>query len=1018
MSPLSIYRHIPTVLDLNGPSLEFTTQPTGVTTTVGLAVTFTGIATVSFSAGTAIEGNIAYQWYNSTDDSPVEDGNRSNSRGGITTFTGAGTTSLVILNCQFYEDNADKYYLQADFKPVGYWQPGNESPNPNAINDKLNSNIIQLLVPSVLEITSQPQPELEANSALFANFNVDATLTDPDLNSLIEYQWKVNGTNISDDDDTVGSKSKNLLIKRSAGTYQLSCSVSHPDALPSPILSNEVTYITTSVENTIYAQYFDDKLGPNEIEIYNTTADLSLGPLNAPFKETGDTNDRNATTLNFLYSPDKGLDLLIEIAAAGGSSYGGNRGGRGGWGLFKLAMQKQVEYSYKLGSNDASYGPWGGLIAGSVRGTYGGGGAFFYRKNRNILTLGGGGGAGENGRGGDGGGPNQNGEDGRGSGGGVGGEGPPEGRGGDNFTQNVEGQKSAACPSPTNDWLREEYGAEDCVHYNSQYFFRNSSRGTDWWPESGYRHVNEPSPFGKEPLYKKYGTAHLGTKEVPNTADLFRGFRNGNGGRLNGGWGIDGAGGAGGAGSDGGNGASSGGSGGGGASGYADEGQMEILDGRTGVNAGDAYLRISLYDPNAPLPDPPESTPEEFVSVLWDNGSNTGYRYGDPDNIGGSNQTVDGTILYGPTGNINTGITTSPPTDYATLYSGFRSGIGGKGIYFNPTDYVDADNNTKAFGLSYVDFKLYIQDYGPVGGDNINYLLTNRGNRDPEKGVVRMWYTEDPSQVKRYVEHPSGELYTTNKNVAFVPFRIEFELAFACTSGGNYRVLYMTKSYDYTTFGQTQDIEFNSAELAAQNNISGENVDGNRLIFPDYSKYNYENPRIVYIRSKIINLDLDENNSNTLNMYAVASSNTTTTGTGNYLEFGKYLQSGEVPTGISPTVIPVTSSVLVTWTATRSAADSNTVTWTKTTGDKEGPNELTFGPGGGTQAVYIEAGAEYNISSKTFSGGRGLNQRLSGNQTVQFDDVGDNDYNDLIVSVNKGRFEGSGSTYKAQGSGF
>ena len=101
MSPLSIYRHIPTVLDLNGPSLEFTTQPTGVTTTVGLAVTFTGIATVSFSAGTAIEGNIAYQWYNSTDDSPVEDGNRSNSRGGITTFTGAGTTSLVILNCQF-----------------------------------------------------------------------------------------------------------------------------------------------------------------------------------------------------------------------------------------------------------------------------------------------------------------------------------------------------------------------------------------------------------------------------------------------------------------------------------------------------------------------------------------------------------------------------------------------------------------------------------------------------------------------------------------------------------------------------------------------------------------------------------------------------------------------------------------------------------------------------------------------------------------------------------------------------
>ena len=94
MSPLAIWNHIPTVLDLNGPSLEFTTQPTGLTTTIGYAVTFSGIATVSYPAGTAIEGNIAYQWYNSTDGTPVTDGNRSNSRGGITTFSGAGTAQF------------------------------------------------------------------------------------------------------------------------------------------------------------------------------------------------------------------------------------------------------------------------------------------------------------------------------------------------------------------------------------------------------------------------------------------------------------------------------------------------------------------------------------------------------------------------------------------------------------------------------------------------------------------------------------------------------------------------------------------------------------------------------------------------------------------------------------------------------------------------------------------------------------------------------------------------------------
>ena len=258
MSPLTIWKHIPTVLDLNGPSLEFSTQPVGVTTTVGLAVTFTGIATVSFPAGTAIEGNIAYQWYNSTDGSAVTDGNRTNSQGGISTFTGAATTSLVIQNCQFYEDNADEYYLEADFKPVGYWQPGNESPNPNAINDKLKSDTIQLLCPSVLEIVSQPQPEIEANTALLANFNIVATLTDPTMNALIEYQWKIDGSNLVDDgSNIIGAKSANLKIKRSAGSYQLSCLVSHPDALPTSILSDTVAYVTTALEATIYAQYLD-----------------------------------------------------------------------------------------------------------------------------------------------------------------------------------------------------------------------------------------------------------------------------------------------------------------------------------------------------------------------------------------------------------------------------------------------------------------------------------------------------------------------------------------------------------------------------------------------------------------------------------------------------------------------------------------------------------------------------------------------------------------------------------------
>ena len=37
------------------------------------------------------------------------------------------------------------------------------------------------------------------------------------------------------------------------------------------------------------------------------------------------------------------------------------------------------------------------------------------------------------------------------------------------------------------------------------------------------------------------------------------------------------------------------------------------------------------------------------------------------------------------------------------------------------------------------------------------------------------------------------------------------------------------------------------------------------------------------------------------------------------------------------------------------------------------------------------------MTNRTYSGGRGLNYRQSG-QSIQFDDVGDNDFNDLVVN--------------------
>ena len=82
----------------------------------------------------------------------------------------------------------------------------------------------------------------------------------------------------------------------------------------------------------------------------------------------------------------------------------------------------------------------------------------------------------------------------------------------------------------------------------------------------------------------------------------------------------------------------------------------------------------------------------------------------------------------------------------------------------------------------------------------------------------------------------------------------------------------------------------------------------------------------------------------------------------------------------------------------REAGDTNKVTYTKQ-GSGKGPYQFEFGPnsGDGAGTYSIQKGTKYQMTAKAYSGGRGLNSRISG-QSIQFDDVGDNDYNDLVVS--------------------
>ena len=122
-----------------------------------------------------------------------------------------------------------------------------------------------------------------------------------------------------------------------------------------------------------------------------------------------------------------------------------------------------------------------------------------------------------------------------------------------------------------------------------------------------------------------------------------------------------------------------------------------------------------------------------------------------------------------------------------------------------------------------------------------------------------------------------------------------------------------------------------------------------------------------------------------------------------------YSASDDQEPCIPPKSSQIAAERTVTWNVSRSAGDSNTVTFSRQSGN--GPSAITFGPNGGSITTQISSGAVYTRTSSSASGGRGLSFRLSGN-TLQLDDNLDRDFNDLQITPNFGRFT-SDSRYEA-----
>ena len=117
---VQVFRHIPTSLDLNGPVLSFTTQPTTTFGDAGSNATLTGIATVSFPGNPSPDntGTITYQWYG-------PGGALTNG----TKYSGATTSTLTINNLQTPGDSGENYYVEAAYT--------HSTETGNAVNEPL-----------------------------------------------------------------------------------------------------------------------------------------------------------------------------------------------------------------------------------------------------------------------------------------------------------------------------------------------------------------------------------------------------------------------------------------------------------------------------------------------------------------------------------------------------------------------------------------------------------------------------------------------------------------------------------------------------------------------------------------------------------------------------------------------------------------------------------------------------------------------------------------------------------------
>jgi len=832
-----------TILDLNGPILSFDNNPENTTVVTGFAATFTGIATATFPNIATNTGIITYRWYE------VGIGALSDT----STITGTATTILTINPVRNPVDSGRSFYLNADYLPSAYGTvpitAGTARSTGNAINDTKNSNVAYLTVIPSLSITSQPGEVINASTENFARFNIVAVISDAKLNGSINYQWRLNGVNLSDDADTVGSRSNFLEIRRSEGTYSIDCVVSNPQTVPLSITSNSVTYKTENPRAIIVIERYDESnLSLVSKEQFDLRTNIVVNIIGKGMPAWPGQVDRQRGfappgVITCIYALERNVDIRVEMAGASGENYAGNQSGQGGYGVFRMTLELGIEYVFSLGSSDGSFGPSGGTLIGDIRGGVGGGGAFIYRGPQLIAAIGGGGGAGEFGAGGDGSGlGSTESEKGFGRNGGNGGRGGPSddlNLTRDSFlTNSSTGAAAMRClrgdPHFTN------AGVSICDFYTT---ILSDTRS---------------SGIGR------YKANQLNLPQISGTASLRRGFKSGNSGRINGGRAQSGAGGGGGSGARGGDASSGNRCGGGGGSGWYDGGFITLLRSINGVNIGNAYANIKLFSAADPLPNPVIPTPPTFISVDWNNQAAPGYKIG---RLGDSNQGCnyyDILKIGGTCGGSDYGYVQINPGTF-TYGSTFSVGSSPPEFpWFGPDRNNQGSDNVSS--VSYLEWSFELPDFGPVSRNKSGSSTTpNYDNFDRIRNGINPIFLKDAKKdeqqddwngpscgdvASRLNEEAGANLYTCDEGAAWPGFAVGFLLqiivpldsrvllADGTPANRQARHQFITRRYEMT---------FNSWDSRRGGSIFNE-----RFVIPDAYLGCYMTPRLDFFKIEYI----------------------------------------------------------------------------------------------------------------------------------------------------------------------